>query len=207
MSNINKIDQISKTYITANFEDNGRKQFFYHYPYSELPIRDITSKTEPHIEIGSENYLRCCIQRNTRGFCNSNERYLFLCTRCENRKLREFFGKRFVIGYIEKKIWQKMNNNQLAIIGKTYLVPFVSELDYKKLGFMGRSYAKKFNKKETRKLLKLIHSHKNITNRYIKEMIEKEKNERKKGEAVPIDNECLKYACEFKSICLRRKFR
>lgn len=44
--------------VTKNLKDIGREQFFWHYPKSTLPIRNITKKTEPHIEIGAENYLR-----------------------------------------------------------------------------------------------------------------------------------------------------
>lgn len=43
-----------------NLKNIGREQFFWHYPYSELPIRDVRNKTEPHIEISAENYLRSC---------------------------------------------------------------------------------------------------------------------------------------------------
>lgn len=42
--------------------DTGREHYFQHYSKSKLPIRDVIVKTEPHIEIGAENYLRRCYQ-------------------------------------------------------------------------------------------------------------------------------------------------
>jgi len=45
-------------YIIDDLEDSGREQFFWHYSKSKLPIRDIIRKTEPHIEVGAENYLK-----------------------------------------------------------------------------------------------------------------------------------------------------
>jgi hypothetical protein len=203
------IGQKSEECIVHNLEDIGREQFFWHYPYSELPIRDITEKTEPHIEIGAENYLRCCIQRNIRGFCHSKEKYLFLCTTCRNRVVGggEFFGRRFIVGYIEKKKFIKIGD-RLAVIGNTYLVPFDSKLSYDGLGLKRGIFMQKFDKKEDiKKLLRLIHSHSNIRVHAIKEMIEKEENARTKGKSIPIDCECLGQSCEFIDICLRRKLQ
>lgn len=203
--NKHRVGQKIEKYITANLRYIGRKQPFYHYPHSELPIRDITCKTEPHIEIGAENYIRCCIQPNIRGFCRSTERFLFLCTKCENRKLREHFGKRYVVGYIEKKVCKIMNDARLTVIGKTYVIPFDRRLDYQVLGFMGKSYTKKLNNTETILLLTLIHSRKNILKKCIREMVEKEKEERIRKTKIPIDIECLKNFCDYKDICFRKR--
>jgi hypothetical protein len=76
--------QESEEGIINSLEDIGREQFFRHYPKSDIPIRDITKKPEPHIEIGAENYLRTCYHPNIRGFC---QKYLFLCTTCRNREV------------------------------------------------------------------------------------------------------------------------
>lgn len=200
--------QKSEECITNNLKDIGREQFFWHYPKSQLPIRDITQKTEPHIEIGAENYLRNCIQPNIRGFCHSSEKYLFLCTTCKNREVGngKFVRKRFVVGYIEKKSCKKIgDDHHLAVIGKSYMVPFNEKLEYEKLGFKRSRGMQKFNEKNTKKLLDLIHSHKDITADCVREMIEKGKNRREMGEKIAIDNECLKETCEFKDNCLRRK--
>ena len=50
----------------------GMVKYFYHSPSSDLPVRDVlgeyndknTNKTEPHIEIGVENFLKKCYQNN-----------------------------------------------------------------------------------------------------------------------------------------------
>lgn len=192
--------------IVDNLEDIGREQFFRHYPYSELPIRDITEKPEPHIEIGAENYLVCCYQSNIRGFCHSHEKYLFLCTTCKNRGAgeRKFLGKRFVVGYIKKKACKDMGD-RLAVIGDTYIVPFDKKLNYDSLGFSRGIYMQKFSIQDTKMLLRLINSHENVVNKCVEEMIEKEGKERERGKGVAIDSKCLKNRCKFRNQCLRRK--
>lgn len=211
-----------KECVLDNLKDIGREQFFRHYAKSTLPIRDIAGskkdkcgearyrgKTEPHIEIGAENYLRTCIQPNIRGFCNNPEKYLFLCTTCKNREVGKgkFLGKRFVVGYIEKKGWKKMGDAHLAVMGKTYMVPFDKKLEYMKLEFKRSSGMQRFNEEYTKKLLRLIHLHENIIADCVKEMIENEKDERQRGKDIPIDNECLKERCEFRDNCIRRKLQ
>lgn len=190
-----------------NLEDIGREQFFWQYPQSKLPIRDISKKTEPHIEIGVENYLRPCLQRNIRGFCHSPEKYLFLCTTCKNREVGggKFFGKRFVVGYIKKKGCRN-TGDYLAVIGETYMVPFNNKLNYGSLGFNRSRGMQKFDKKDTKRLLRLIHSQRNIRVNCMKEMIAKEKDGRKKGKDIPIYDECLGSECEFRRNCLRRSY-
>lgn len=72
-------------------QKKGRLQFFYHSPSSELPIRDVLNenkkghKTEPHIEIGAENYINPCYQSYIKSFAKSDEEYLFLFTRCKDK--------------------------------------------------------------------------------------------------------------------------
>jgi hypothetical protein len=73
------MDNASYKSISAEFlEEKGRLQFFFHSPSSELPIRDILNehgkghKTEPHIEIGAENYINCCYQSNNIVHCLLN---------------------------------------------------------------------------------------------------------------------------------------
>jgi hypothetical protein len=195
------VGQNSEESVTNNLEEIGREQFFQHYPKSSLPIRDITQKTEPHIEIGAENYLRECIQPNIRGFCHNPEKYLFLCTTCKNKEVEngKFFGKRFVVGYIKKKSCKKMDEHRLAVIGKPYLVPFDGDLEYEKLKLKRSRAMQRFDEKETQKLLGLIHQHGDITADCVKKMIDMEK-EKEIGQ-----EECLEGKCEFKNNCLRRK--
>lgn len=214
--NIRGSEQKSEECIPDNprYKYIGREQFFWHYPKSKLPIRDITEKTEPHIEIGAENYLRTCIQRNIRSFCHNPEKYLFLCTTCKNREVGggEFSGKRFVVGYIEKKKRNGCRNidNRLAVIGKTcIIVPFDKKLEYGKLRFKRSRAMRRFNKKDGEKLLKIIKTHKNIRRKCVNEMRKKEREYYKKyNKKLPIDKKyggCLQNGCEFKHKCFRRK--
>ncbi|KKN43011.1 hypothetical protein LCGC14_0707370, partial [marine sediment metagenome] len=62
-SEFRKKDLKATNFLFENLEDKGRLQYFFHSPSSELPIRDVLDeqkkghKTEPHIEIGAENYI------------------------------------------------------------------------------------------------------------------------------------------------------
>jgi|GEM_PF-1494065 hypothetical protein len=101
--------------IFTDLQEKGRLQFFFHSPSSELPVRDVLNeqgqghKTEPHIEIGAENFINCCYQSNNIvPFLKGTEKYLFLFTTCKSKTLREnygrrFYGKRFIVGYIAKQ--------------------------------------------------------------------------------------------------------
>ena len=94
----------------STLDETGRLQFFFHSISSKYPIRDVLNeqnhghKTEPHIEIGAENYINCCYQTNNIvPFINSKEKYLFLFTTCKNKELESHYGKRLIVGYIEKQ--------------------------------------------------------------------------------------------------------
>jgi hypothetical protein len=163
-----------------------------HYPKSDLPIRDIRKKPEPHIEIGAENYVRECLQPNIRAFCNNHEGYLFLTTRNENGK--------FIVGYIcrnqDIKI-KKGKKEWTAVKGKAYLVNFEDTLRLKRFGFKENVRGQyKLDKSKTKEILKLIHKHKNIIKDCIKEMEKCETKEKKKYK-------CLWNKCKFKEECLR----
>ncbi len=89
-------------------EEIGRLQYFFHCPASKLPVRDVLNlhlqghKTEPHIEIGAENYQnRCYYSNNILPHLKSAEKYLFLFTMCEN-PLHRYYKRRVIVGYIEK---------------------------------------------------------------------------------------------------------
>lgn len=198
----------SEECVLDDLEEIGREQFFWHYPPSELPIRDITQKTEPHIEVGAENYLRSCLQPNVRGFCRSQEKYLFLCTTCKNRKVGKgcFVGKRFVIGYITKGNCLKLGY-RWAAIGEAYIVPFDKKLSYDSLGFNRRRGMQKFDTVKAKRLVRLIHSHRNIIKDCIKEMKEKEDEARRYCASLPIDEECLGEECTLQSECLRKRVK
>lgn len=95
--------------------------------------------------------------------------------------------------------------NHLAVIGETHIVPFDEKLDYDSLVFRRNRAMRKFTIEETKRILRLTNSRRNIIDKCLKEMVKKEEMERKRGKHVPIDSECLKNKCKFKKQCLRRK--
>ena len=110
----------------------GRLQYFFHCPSSKLPVRDIfKNKTEPHIEVGAENLVSECWQPNIRSFLEKHpdERYLFLFTRCRNRKeLPHYYGKYYIVGYIIKEMGVRVigerGNEWKVVIGRTFVCSF-----------------------------------------------------------------------------------
>ncbi|MFQ5816158.1 MAG: hypothetical protein ACE5G7_06645, partial [Candidatus Hydrothermarchaeaceae archaeon] len=159
-------------YNPEELNETGREQFFRHYSKSKLPIRDIINKTEPHIEVGAENYKRPCLKRNINGSHNRLEKYLFLCTTCQNKEVGNggFFGKRLIVGYIKKRGWVDFGNRK-SIIGDMYIVPFDKRLNYDTLNLKRSRGMRRFDGVVTAKLLKLIHSNNNILSDCMKEMI------------------------------------
>jgi len=90
--------------------ETGMVKYFYHSPSSSLPIRDVlgeyndknSCKTEPHIEIGAENFLKKCYQPNIKKFIQEDKKYLFLVTTCRHKKIEQY-NKQYIIGYIENE--------------------------------------------------------------------------------------------------------
>ena len=114
-------------------ERTGRLHFFYHSPSSTLPVRDVKGeqgrlKFEPHIERNAENYCVRCYQDNIRAFLRSAEKYLFLCTTCKSKVLAvrkdKLFGKRFIVGYIEKGKCIRRAEDRVATQGPAKLYSF-----------------------------------------------------------------------------------
>ena len=94
-----------------NTRNKGMVQYFYHSPSSKFPIRDVLNeqrkgyKTEPHIEIGAENFCVECYQNNIKKFVERKLNYLFLITTCKNKEVNRKYGKdtnQFIVGYIKK---------------------------------------------------------------------------------------------------------
>lgn len=191
----------------TNLEEKGRIQYFYHYPYSGLPIRDIGDvqneghKTEPHIEIGAENYLNCCRQTNIKAHLNNNEKYLFLVTRCANIQLIEY-NKIYIVGYIIKEKKLIINDDdkiRVALKGKTYLFPFNTAMLYYDL-FDRFSPVRLVDKNNTRKIIN--HFNKNKSDNLLIECV----NEIKTIEDNLKTHTCLTLDgknCRFINECLR----
>jgi hypothetical protein len=112
-----------------DLDETGRLQYFYHSPASDLPVRDVLNqlgrgyKTEPHLEKRAENYCSGCLQPNIKSFLQSNEKYLFLVTRCMKRDSRHF-GDHYVVGYIRKRSHEYRPSGFYAVIGDTKIYGF-----------------------------------------------------------------------------------
>jgi len=184
--------------------EQGMLQYFYHSPSSHLPIRDVMNelkkghKTEPHIEIGAENYLNCCYQPNIKSFLKSDANYLFLFTMCRNRSLK-FYGTQYIIGFIEKTGWGEKQGHWF-IKGPTKIYHFedsfsMKDVFGKNLDRSGISKHKWVDENLTRKLLTHFDEKKNIIEECIKEITE-----------LDVDNKtCKRDICEHKNECKRAK--
>lgn len=193
-----------KNVDTGSLLEKGRIQFFYHSPSSKLPIRDVLNeqregnKTEPHIEIGAENYWACCYQRNNIiPFIKNNEKYLFLMTTCRNKELKEFYRKKFIVGYIVKQIIGQLNGPKF-IKGDTYLFSFEDAIPIESLGWHYKLRGIKLvNEEETKAILDHFSNKTNILNSCVNEIRKLDKN----------NKTCLKISenksCEFEKECLR----
>lgn len=173
MQSIVKINEDKET----RFNETGILQFFFHSPESDLPVRDIIHKhkTEPHIEIGAENYISCCYQPNLKQFVEKNEKYLFLITTCknkeQNRKLDEMFGKQthqFIVGYIMRDTPVQSINGKgkkhICIKGKPYIYSFEDSVRVKEI--FGKNYSRVGNEK-TYSLLRDSHVDKDKTEKIL----------------------------------------
>lgn len=194
----NKCDSISPIY------NKGRVQFFYHSPSSKLPIRDVLNeqgkghKTEPHIEIGAENYWNKCYQRNIiKPLRDNQEKYLFLMTTCRNETLTRHNGKRYIVGYIkhrESGVNIKDDNGKAVyfIKGDTYLFSFDDGYVYSI-----KVRADGLDENETIKILNHFKGRKNVFEDCIKEIMRLDK----------VNKTCYRqhygYDCSFVSECLR----
>lgn len=127
----------------------GMVQYFFHSPSSELPVRDVLNeqgkgcKTEPHLEERAENYIKPCYQANIRRFAASDRHYLFLITKCRNKKLEQC-QQQLVVGYIVKeKIIPRPSSDDgyhLAVQGPTFLYHFADAVSVKDL--FGQSFTR-----------------------------------------------------------------
>jgi len=190
------------------FTETGRTQNFIHYAGSELPVRDFRTRTEPHIEVGAAGYVRREMQAAIRSFCRSRERYLFLTTTCRNRAVAggRFLGKRFVVGYIARLMCIRPRG-RWTVFGAVAIVPFDARLEFRRLGIGAGRRTVRFGEAKTRRLLGLINSRPNIREKCVRQMVELEKLETKRGVSVAAARECLdkKGRCVLKERCLRKK--
>ncbi len=216
VSGLNQDQDIIKSFRFNNLSETGRLQFFFHSPISDLPVRDVGNKqgkgykTEPHIEIGAENFIECCYQKkNIVPLLRNQEKYLFLFTTCRNKKL-PFNGKRFIVGFITK---QKFISNVqeaekfYAVRGETKIVNFKDAVPLEDLyppnyPFINKIRVKLIDEKESKILLEHFKDKTNIIQNCIDE-IDKLDNDN-----LEQNKSCLKLRgkeCAYLKECLRFK--
>lgn len=175
--------------MPINSKEKGMVQYFYHSPSSRLPIRDVLNeqgkghKTEPHIEIGAENFCAPCYQNNIKKFVEKKLSHLFFITTCKNEEVNKKYGrgaKQFIVGYIVKSEVLTIDG-RVCVKGPTCIYSFEDSILVKDLfGFnfdRSRLYEKPFvNETQTEKILKHFNTRDNIINECIKEIKHKDKS-------------------------------
>ncbi|MEW5821638.1 MAG: hypothetical protein AB1782_15705 [Cyanobacteriota bacterium] len=164
----------------------GQIQYFFSDPDSFLPVRDVCNKqkagfkTEPHIENGSENFIKPCVQHNIKSAINRGAEYLFLITRNVNKKMKDFFGNQYIVGYIkinealERK--DKEGKPFTCAKGDIRMVSYedaipVKEVFGENLSRVGISKFGKLDRKMTDKFARHLDSKTDITDKLIDEII------------------------------------
>lgn len=209
-SELNKKDSITTKFLFDDLEEKGRLQYFFHSPSSKLPIRDVLNeqkrgyKTEPHIEIGAENYINRCYQSNNiLPFLKSKGKYLFLFTTCK-AKDHKYYNRKCVVGFISKKKYldilkKRSNKSHYAVLGDTRIYSFNDSLPVNYLGYKEGIRVKKVDENETGIILTHFKSKMNILNNCIKEIKRLDKN----NYTCKKDSE--NFECKLINQCLRWK--
>lgn len=198
-------------FIFDGITKTGRLQYFFHSPSSEFPIRDILNeqnqghKTEPHIEIGAENYINCCYQSNNIiPFLKCKEQHLFLFTTCKSQNLKDHYGERFIVGYIMKQGLIDCNEHY-AVRGTTRLYSFKDAYPLRRLFPKHKNIKniriKRLSTEETEKILNHFKGKRNILRRCVEEIKRLDNMNKKKektclvlrGDKCQYQNECLRW--------------
>ena len=199
-----------KRFRLRNLEEKGMLQYFYHSPSSRLPVRDVRNelrkghKTEPHIEVGAENYLCDCYQKNIQRFLRSNARYLFLLTMCRNKEMREHFGKQYIVGYTIKEeggYGRRERKKSWFVRGSTKLFEFKDSISSEELfgGNLDRAgimHELWIDEEKTKKILNHFKTKRarNILLECVREIIRLDKNNETCYDAE---------TCKHRKLCLR----
>lgn len=161
---------------------SGRLQYFFHSPSSKLPIRDVRNeqrqgfKTEPHIEIGAENYWNCCYQSNNIiPMINNNEGYLFLMTTCRNWALGNLYGLKLIVGYIKvKQHWLVKNPDRgerhYFVKGPVFLYHFKDSIPITRISYSKWTRTMLVSAEDTETILAHFKNKKNILKDCVREI-------------------------------------
>lgn len=158
----------------------GYVQYYYHHKFSELPVRDVTNstknnfKTEPCFERKAENYCKNCLQDILSNVAYESERrYIFIFTKCQNRDLPEYRSRR-ITGYIEKRRILDINGRK-AIQGPMKVVSFEQSFPLEKIDIDDIRSFKRIGESRTDTILMALSDADNIYDKYIERIEELEK--------------------------------
>jgi len=190
-------------------KSKGIYQYYFSDPLSKLPIRDVNNrckqgiKTEPHLEIGAENYIKKCTQGKISNAVKTGVEYLFLVTKCRNKQLKDFYDKQFIVGYIKiQKIIDRVSKDGekfIAISGESKIVDYKDAISIPEIIHrnMNRGdLSKKIEKEQVDTFLSQLKNKNDITQSWVDEV---DKIDENKKTCLGVLN------CQFSSFCLRNK--
>ena len=180
----------------------GRLKFFYHYPNSKLPIRNVSErkkiggKTEPHIEIGVENYLNRCYQDYLKNAMKNNEKYIFWMTTCESPSLPEY-KKRMIVGYLVLQDSEEIAQDRSFFKGEPFIFDFKDSLHVMELGYTAFPRMQLVNEENTKKILAHFKGKEDIREECVEEIkVNDPKN-------ITCHRVTSNFKCKYKDKCLR----
>lgn len=164
---------------TVQLKEKGRLQYFYHCPSSTLPIRDVNNeqgegfKTEPHIEMGGENFLKSCFQTSIRSHAQNLEKYMFLMTTCRNLEHSNVYGIKSIVGYIDTKgsgVRLANGEKKHFILGEPHIFSFSDAIPLTELGYSNWTRVKLVNEEDTGTILNRFEGLENIVQQCVDEI-------------------------------------
>lgn len=176
---------------TLPLDRPGQIQYFFSDKDSFLPVRDVLNtqkaghKTEPHLENGSENYIKPCVQHQIKNALNRGAEYLFLITKNVNKQMKEFCGNQFIVGYIKIKEAVDRTNAEgkkfTAAKGDVRMVSYEDAIPVKdifgmNLSRVGISQHGRINREMTDQFVAHLNSKEDITDKLIDEIIKLDKD-------------------------------
>lgn len=186
---------------------NAVLQYFFSDINSILPIRDVNNTchhgviTEPHLEIGAENFIKTQAQSKIVKAMKSGIEYIFLVTKCQNKELKEFYDKQFIIGYIKiqnaiRRAGDK-GKNFWAVRGSSKIVDYEHAINIPELfgkNLSRQDLNKKLSREQTQNFVEYFQKQDDITQSWIDEINKIDSHKKT----------CLGTGCEFLDLCKRK---
>jgi hypothetical protein len=171
---------IERTIDPDELGKKGYVQYYFHHKNSELPVRDVNNtmdegyKKEPCFERKADNYCCECLPKILSNVVDESERrYIFLFTKCQNRNIPEYKSRR-ITGYIEKRRILDINGRK-AIQGPMKVVSFQQSFPLERIGIGDIRGFKRIDESRTNTILTALSDAKNLYEEYVNRIEELEK--------------------------------